>query len=201
MSESRLSLAGLALLAGCAVTPAYHGPPPRVAILPFDNRTNDVSAPDYVRGIMWERLKQFGWIVPPLADVDAALRPLGVTQGGQLRTVTPEQLTAATGADLVLYATIEQFTHITAGVAEKRAVKISARLVDAAGRHRWAKTRTAGKSDVTLGAASSLGAFGRSLGVQLRDKLVEGAFAHKLAAETRSCVNALVSSLPRRGLP
>lgn len=189
----------LAFACGCSSAPRRPvAPPRRLAVLPFDNRTNDAGAADYVRNVMAQRLPARRFTVLPQAGVDDALRNLGVSQGGQLGVTTPGRVAAATGAELLLYGRVEQFTYITAGVAEKRAVKVSARLVDPSGRVHWAATRSSSNGGLDPGAASSLGAFGRALGGQLTEKLVEGAVSHRLAPETRACVDALIVSIPPR---
>jgi hypothetical protein len=196
-----LMLGTFAVLAGCAAAPKYQGtPPPNVAVLPFDSMSNDVGAPEAVRKVVWEKFKAFGFIVAPLDQIDAALRPLGVTQGGQLRATTPEKLVAATGADLLCYGMVEKFDHVTLGIVEKRVVRLNARLVNGEGTVLWNRTRESSKSDSDLGAMSSLGSLGKAIGGQLKDKVIEGALVGKLRPETDDCVNALVKSLPKQGL-
>jgi len=195
-----VALPALLLLSGCA-TMKYQGtPPPKVAVLPFDTLSNDVGSSEAVRKVVWERFKQFGFVVAPLDQIDASLRPLGITQGGQIRSATHEKLFAATGADLLCYGLVEKFEHVTLGVVEKRAVKVSARLVNKSGTNVWNQTRESSKSESNLGALSSFGSLGSALGGQLKDKLIEGAILGKLAPETNACVNQLVKSLPRQGL-
>lgn len=190
------------LLSGCAsVQHQYAGtPPPKVAVLPFDSLSNDVNAPEVVRKALWERFRQFGFVVAPLDQIDAALRPLGISQGGQIRSTTYEKLFAATGADLLCYGLIAKFEHVTLGVVEKRAVKVSARLVNKAGADVWNQTRESSRSDSNLGSLSSFGSLGTAVGGQLKDKLIEGALVGKLKPETNDVVNQLVHSLPTQGL-
>ncbi len=195
-----LLLPAVILLSGCA-TMKYSGtPPPKVAVLPFDSMSNDVNAPDVVRRAMWERFKQFGFTVASIEEIDAAIRPLGIAQGGHLRATTPEKLLAATGADLLCYGMVEKFEHITLGVVEKRAVKVNARLVNKAGTNVWNQTREASKSESNFGSLSSLGSLGSAIGGQLKDKLIEGALVGKLKPETNAVVHQLVKSLPKKGL-
>lgn len=189
-------------LSGCASLYRYEGtPPPKVAVLPFETMSNDVNSSEAVRKAVWERFKQFGFVVAPLDQIDAAIRPLGISQGGQLRATTAEKLAAATGADLLCYGMVVKFDHITLGVVEKRDVKVTARLTSRTGTNVWSQTREASKSESHFGSLSSFGSLTSTLGGQLRDKLIEGAIVGKLAPETNAVVEQLVRSLPRQGLP
>jgi len=72
-----------------------------------------------------------GASVLPLEQIDAQLKIQGFTDGGQLHAATPQKLGEWTGADSLLYSTIESFDYINVGFYTQRRVKILSRLVSA----------------------------------------------------------------------
>src|SRR5690349_8925835 len=77
-------------LGGCSLGPRYLAkefhPPQIIAVLPFDNETNDVEGPELVRKALIEVLPRRGYLVLDKESVDTVLREkFGITDGGQLR--------------------------------------------------------------------------------------------------------------------
>jgi hypothetical protein len=131
----------LLLAAGCAcagkaaylVSPALRAVgDPRVAVLPFDNQTTDLSAPDIMRKLAEEGFKARGY--PPLdaAEVDVKLAALGISEGGQLPGLKPQDVGKALGADLLCYGDVEDFTFQNLGFLIRKNVTLHVRLVSAA---------------------------------------------------------------------
>src|ERR1700690_63497 len=103
----------------------------KVAVLPMDNESNDLDGPTFVRKLMQDNLAARGFRVLPLAEIDAQLKVQGFTDGGQLRATTPQKIGEWTGADTLLYSTLENFDYINVGIYAQRRVKILAKLVSA----------------------------------------------------------------------
>lgn len=123
-------------LSGCATGPKYlakdYAPPARVAVLPFGNETNDVDGPESVRKLLTELLPTRGYVAVPEDRVDQVLKEkFGITDGGQLDSVTPQELGKALDVDGLIYGNLISFVDIPLGFASKRTVKAEFRLVDA----------------------------------------------------------------------
>ena len=86
------------LLTGCAPKAKFvkpdncWQPPQKVAILPFDNLSNDEEGPGLVRTLFVEKLADKGFILQDCQETDNILRDLGITYGGQLKSIKRESL-------------------------------------------------------------------------------------------------------------
>jgi hypothetical protein len=93
---------------GC-MTMKFEWAPEKVAILPFMNETADVTIPLFARAYLFERLqlrKKYEMI--PIADVDAVLNEMGITDGGQLSSTTVTELSQKLDADGIVYGDVLQ---------------------------------------------------------------------------------------------
>lgn len=140
--------AGLLVLA--AVLTACHGgtgkvyymkekaPLPHfVAVLPPDNESTDLAAVDTTRRVASEMLLGLGMLPVTTAGDDEILKKLGITDGGQLRSITPQKLAEALGVDGLLYTTIKTFNEINIMVYFQRIVAAEMKLVDKDGNKIW----------------------------------------------------------------
>lgn len=199
--------AGFGLLAalawGCAphhavryVAPDYAAKaPPRVAVLPFDNRSVDLLGPEILRKLVHAGLAERGYEAVPLDAVDAGLDGLGVHDGGQLTGVAPARLSEALGTDGLLYGTVEEFTMQNVGFAVRRAVRLSLRFVLApAGERLWEDTGQSMTGKLTLDKKEAQRTFIE--GVITRG--LENLFHTPLMPESKAAVRDLFSRLPRR---
>lgn len=131
---------GIASLSGCAKI--YHVPivPRTIAILPFANETTNLDGPVIVRKKLYERINHITYYrAIPLNEVDTKLHGIGITDGGQLRAVTPQQLGKALGAEVLYYGNLQVFTptRITLGDV----VRLNVKMVDPdTGNLIWEKT-------------------------------------------------------------
>ena len=123
------------LLCGCAAPKVYiasdYAASGVVAVLPMVNESNDLDGPPFLRRLLQDGLASGGFRVLPLEAIDASLKTQGFTDGGQLHAATPQKIGEWTGADTLLYSTIEDFDYINVGFYAQRRVKIAARLVNA----------------------------------------------------------------------
>lgn len=105
-------------------------PMKRVAILPLQNDTTDVEAPEVVRRKMVEVFRERLYNVMPEKEVDRLLRDkLGVTLGGQLKSVEAEKVGTVLGVDGVLYGTLMDFSQTTVGVYSVNKVRARFQLL------------------------------------------------------------------------
>jgi hypothetical protein len=83
----------------------------------------------------------------PLDAVDEQPRALGITDGGQLRAVTPQKLASVLGVDGLLYGEIEDYKYRKIGTYANRLADVRLTLVDPqTGRALWeAERRSADK--------------------------------------------------------
>ena len=219
----------LLLLAGCAGMPVM-GPTPdstnpikRLAILPLQNDTTDVDAPNYVREKLVPAFQKRFYNVQPLAETDQILRDeLGITLGGQLGMASVSELREALQVEGLLYGTLMNYGEITTGLVNVRKVRgkfsivetktdtvfwengIGIRSQDTSGGSLGAITGAAtalGDGDesvpwVTIESESSNQSVLEGLAVGLTKKLVSKAFGVHLERETDEMIWRLVQNLP-----
>lgn len=104
----------------------------RTAVLPFTDETTSIDGPPLVRSLLYERLRESGYNLVSLEDTDEALRRHGFTDGGQLGAAKPEEIAAWLGAGRLVYGDLEDFGEIMAGLYNRRTVKGSVKIWDAA---------------------------------------------------------------------
>ena len=184
---------------GCVAKPKFivndYTPPMTVAILPFNNFTNDLDGPVYVRKIFSERLKYRGYIVKSIDETDNVLRGIGITDGGQLSAFKPEKIGEALNVDGLFYGDLLEFSYITVGFYNKRAVSVSLKLLDAKnGNLLWHDEKKVAKTEVALSSQEALKAFKH----HIIEKTVEKTFRVPLREEVEELVNKILLTLPRR---
>ena len=104
----------------------------RTAVLPFTDETTSIDGPPLVRSLLYERLRESGYNLVSLEETDEALRRHGFTQGGQLAAAKPETIAAWLGAGRLVYGDLAEFGEIMAGLYNRRTVKGSVKIWDAA---------------------------------------------------------------------
>jgi len=189
----------LVWLAGCAASKVYVAPgytsTGKIAVLPMDNESNDFDGPVFVRKLMHEGLAMRGFQVLPIPQIDEQLRIQGFTDGGQLRATTPQKIGEWTGADRLLYSTLENFDYINLGFYAQRRAKVLARLVDAkTGERLWEAEREGSTRVVVTDKKQAEQEFA----VQLAAKAIEKMTHLPLQFESRMAVERLLSTLPYR---
>jgi len=124
------------LLAGCAgmpmgPTPDSTNPIKRLAILPIQNDTMDVDAPNFVREKLASAVQKRLYNVQPLEETDRILREkLGITLGGQLGMATTAQLREVLQVEGLLYGTLMNFEETTTGLVNVRKVRGKFKIVE-----------------------------------------------------------------------
>ncbi len=104
----------------------------RTAVLPFTDETTSIDGPPLVRSLLYERLRESGYNLVPLEETDETLRLHGFTEGGQLAAAKPGDIAAWLGAGRLVYGDLTDFGEIMAGLYNRRTVKGSVKVWDAA---------------------------------------------------------------------
>jgi hypothetical protein len=103
--------------------------PQKIAVLPLTNETTDLDGPVMIRNLMKIELFKNGYDTLETAAITTALKNEGITDAGQLKTISREELNQILSADAVLYGELLNFRHLLTGVYNERAVKTGFELV------------------------------------------------------------------------
>ncbi|MBI2071307.1 MAG: DUF799 family lipoprotein [Elusimicrobia bacterium] len=150
-------LAMTGLLFACAgIKPIYLATdlrfPQNAAVLPLGNQTNDMKAPEMIRPLIEQALRQKGYAIFTQAETDERLRKLlGVTDGGQLRvlfeglnaqnpsaamdegsrgSISMKKLSDALPVDTVFYGEVVDFGITNLGFYREKRVHLAFKMVD-----------------------------------------------------------------------
>ncbi|MBI2069168.1 MAG: DUF799 family lipoprotein [Elusimicrobia bacterium] len=121
------------VLAACAASSKKTGliSNHRIALFPLANDSNDLEAPSLVRVALFKEMGKKGHLLIPMEEIDAQLKEMGVTDGGQLGAIDVERLREKIPADRFCYGTLVEFTFKSAVALSQRKVEIRLKLVDA----------------------------------------------------------------------
>lgn len=198
----RLAVCCLCLAAACAGKAAYLVSPalraaadPRVAVLPFDNQSTDISAPEIMRKLAAEGFGRRGYPLLPQDEVDQKLAALGVSEGGQLPGLKPADLGLALGAELLCYGDVEDFTFQNLGFVIRKNVSLRIKIVAASTGETLYEGTGAGRDlKVFFDRDQAKVAFVEQLAV----KLAQNIFKVPLKREAEAAANRALDRLPRR---
>lgn len=131
------AVAALALLlAGCASNPTAYdyaaflaNPPRSILVLPPLNESPAVEATYGYLSSVTRPLAEHGYYVFPVQVIDAMLKDNGLPTAGEMHDVPLRSLREVTGADAVLYVTVEQYGSSYRVVSSHTTVSVRARLV------------------------------------------------------------------------
>lgn len=124
------------LLAGCATPQAYdytayrESKPASVLILPPLNSSPDVKATYSMLSQMSQPLGEAGYYVYPVAVVDEMFRNNGLSNPGDIHTVSQTKLREIFGADAALYVDVKRYGSTYNVISSDVTVSADARLVD-----------------------------------------------------------------------
>ena len=142
---------------------------PKVAVVPMENRTNDLSGSDIIRDAFAEGVTRKGFTVVPVAESDRILREtLGISYGGQLPTTSPEEVCKALEVDAVFYGEVQEWSKTTTGIYNSSAVAAIFKMFRKDGVLLWEGNDRQVRQDVArgggnLGAEIIAGALGNLL--------------------------------------
>ncbi len=197
-SFSILVFFGLFLF-GCVVKPKYiidnYSPPVTVAVLPFNNFTNDLDGPVYVRKILSRRLSEKGYIVKPINETDEILRSIGITDGGQLSAFKPEKIGADLKVDGLFYGDLLEFNYITVGFYNKKSVALNLKLLDSkTGKILWEDEKKVSKTELAFSSEEALKKFKD----RMIEKTIEKTLRVPLKQEVEKLIQKILLTLPWR---
>ncbi|MBI4369494.1 MAG: DUF799 family lipoprotein [Elusimicrobia bacterium] len=137
LMSKRKYLAAISLLIVTACGPkapvVHHGTPfpATVALLPMSNLSVDLQGPLLLRRLMQDALIGVGFDLSDVDMVDGKLRTIGITDGGQLNSTTPQKLGELLGIEALMYGELIEFKRVNIGIYANRVVEARFWLVDA----------------------------------------------------------------------
>lgn len=81
-----------------------------IAVLPVQNETPNLQAPDVFRPIVFQKIKQKGYESPELSFIDSQLAGKDIREAGQIHSLTPQDLGKLLNVDALLYTTVTEFS-------------------------------------------------------------------------------------------
>jgi len=214
MKDLKFSRSALLVIAFIVVVAATTGciaplPPPdpnnpiaKVAVLPMNNKTNDMEGPNWVRAAFVQMVPSRYYMVVSSAAVDQTLKDqMGVTIGGQLDFTnpgagapTPQKVGEVLGVDGLFYGTLEDFQNLITGFYNKRKVSATFKLVNAkTGQVVWEKTEEASQSDVQLSVSGALDAVKMKVAGAVINKALR---ANPLPVQTNQVISQFQRQIP-----
>lgn len=167
----------IAGVAGCAALmpkPDPSNPIRTIAILPFENGSNDVEAPNKVREALANRLRQKFYRVIDLNEIDIALRDeLGITLGGQLREVEFADITEVIQADGIIYGNLTHYEHVVTGALNEKLVRAELNLIQVSTGQSFWSSELGVKSQRTDGGIGNLLALAKDVGQATNDDAIQ----------------------------
>jgi hypothetical protein len=140
MSSRRALPCVIVLLAvlqcGCATTSAYdytvfwQHPPRSILVLPPMNESNSVEATYGYLSTVTRPLVDRGYYVFPVEVVDQLFKENGMPTAGEMHQVSLAKVAEITGADAVLFVTVEQYSNEYHLVTSSTNVHLRAQLLD-----------------------------------------------------------------------
>ncbi len=212
ITRSKLYLISLIaiLIASCSPTPKYISPdyarPNQLAILPTINQTTDINGGIVLRNLFFQELnkKYYINIMDNLAT-DTALNEAGITDGGQLTTISNDELFILLKVDGLLYIELNECNYQTVGISESRHVAARFKMYTVPSGLIWEDEREVkyGKSAIESAFAfindptKTLKNSGKDLKKQLGDKALKmWLLEHELLPEMTEIVTTTLKTLP-----
>jgi hypothetical protein len=119
------------------------GPPPTVAIMPFDNLTTDEEMGSLVRKGFYNHFSSKNYRDIELSTVDRVLESIQKTQSGAWRDIPPESLGKYLHADFVIYGKVKDYEKIFLGIYSQLVLTVEVEMVECRnGKGVWWKTQT-----------------------------------------------------------
>jgi len=187
------------------VSPDYEKPQ-TIALLPINNQTTDVNGAMVFRNLLYEKLrdKKYAKLLD-IAVVDSLLNEQGITDGGQLTTISKEELFQALSVDGLLFLDLLACDYQTLGFSETRKVEANCKLYVLPAKLAWEDERktSEGKSAVEslFGALfNPVAAIKESARDFEKQIIIKGAkmwlLDHELKPEMKKLVKKTVKTLP-----
>lgn len=129
-------LIAIALLAGCKTVGPYDytnyraHPPRSILVLPPLNESTTLAGTYGYLSTVTFPLAEMGYYVFPVAVVDQLLKENGMPTAGEMHQVPLHKIAEITGADAVMFVTLQQYGSKYQLINSKTVVQVKARLTD-----------------------------------------------------------------------
>jgi hypothetical protein len=187
------------MLTGCATIPRSDWVPETIAILPFANNSADVGVQNFARYSLFIQLQNKGYNCIDLASIDNMLNDMGITEGGQLETVTLDELGKKLGADGIVYGTVLTAKRVMAGVYFKKEFSAEYKLYRYPdGANYWDATYLSKDSRIVLNPAELLKTAAEEMAKEIAvDTLTKLFKSHPLREQIDMVTKVCIRSFPR----
>ncbi len=183
----------MALLSGCKVQPPKPPLVETVAILPFDNSSNDINAADFLQKKVYLAMKSGVYQVRSIQETNEFLKEKGITDGGQLPVLDPRLIAKDLNVQALLYGHVENFGSVNIGFYTEKKVTLALWMVDGTtGEKLWECTKTGVTRNFTLDSKKAKENLVGGLAAQVVDKMLKV----PLEDETNQAVVQTLRSLP-----
>ena len=173
------------------IAPEFTGPM-KVAVLPFENESLDIEAADVYRELFYLGIQEKQYTVVPMAEVDAKLKAMGISEGGQLAAFRKTDLQRKLGADALFFGDLKEVKYLTVGIKKEKTVVAYAALYRG-NKKLWEDEKKHSEKEYSLSPV-------KALKTQLATKLTETALkdysGHPFYNHIQSCVYQLQDTLP-----
>jgi hypothetical protein len=192
----------LLVLGGCVTKPKYLDPewrPGTIAVLPFTNESADVSVERFARALMFRTLSQRKYRLVELEEIDFQLNELGITEAGQLPTVTLEELKQKINADSFMFGNIIKAKRVMLGIYFEKTFKAEFKIVDGySGTTVWEDERESSESEFVLYPESFIETAAAEFAMELTsDVIMKALDSHPLIEHMNAVVQTSVSTIPK----
>jgi hypothetical protein len=188
------------LLSGCVsakfLVPAWE--PGTIAVLPFTNESSDVAIEKFTRVVMFDTLDRSGYEVVPLEQVDSSLEELGITEGGQLPTITIAEIAEKIEADSFMVGNIISARRVMLGVYFDKQFEANFQIYDRESEElKWEDERESQERKVVINPGEIAKTAGKAFALELAsDAIYKLLDSHPLIEHIRNVVRTSVSTLP-----
>lgn len=164
--------------------------PDIVAVLPPDNRSNDVTAPRAVAGAVSSALMGMGYFPIASPPQELILQRMGLTDGGQINAFKLSDIAKSLGTDGLARIVVEDFNKINLGVYVSPTVEATLTLIDASGDKLWESNSkfTQKQFNVTIEAIA------QNAGAELMGDLVSKIFKVHMVPESQCMAGLMVEA-------
>ncbi|MFH2013271.1 MAG: GNA1162 family protein [Pseudomonadota bacterium] len=100
--------------------------PTSVAVLPVQNETVDMDAPQLFRPKLLNIICYKGYVSPSVEEIDSKLAEKDIREAGQLNTMSPQEIGKLLNVDAVLYSTVTDWS--TTFLVVYASIKVGARF-------------------------------------------------------------------------
>lgn len=133
----------------------YRRQPRSVVILPVENETTNVEAPRFFMATVARPLIDRGYYVFPVEATSEILASEGLTDGAELRNVTPERFHRYFGTEGVLFVTLKKWDTVYLFLQSSVIVTLEYTLLDTrSGEVAWSTTSTAQRQSGGVGSGN-----------------------------------------------